>query len=304
MLLIVCTALVVTASASCSSDAADEQGAGGQVDVVASFYPLAFVTDRVGGEHVTVSDLTPPGVEPHDLELSPRDVASVAEADLVVYLAGFAPAVDDAVTGEAEGRSLDVGQFARLDLPSSGSEAGHAEGDRQDADPHFWLDPLRLADVSDQIAARLGQLDPADTATFEANAAELRRQLEALDAELAAGLADCAQRTLVTGHDAFGYLADRYDLTQVGIAGVSPEAEPTPADLAEISQFVAEHGVTTIYHEPLVSAGVAETVAAETGASTAVLDPLEGLPEDAQGADYFSVMRDNLASLRAGQGCR
>jgi zinc transport system substrate-binding protein len=139
---------------------------------------------------------------------------------------------------------------------------------------------------------------------FDANAAELRGELETLDAEFAAGLADCDDRTLVTAHDAFGYLADRYDLSQVGIAGLSPGAEPTPADLADISRFVADHGVTTIYTERLVSPAVADAVADETGASTAVLDPLEGLAEDAAGADYFTVMRANLASLRAGQGCR
>jgi zinc transport system substrate-binding protein len=231
----------------------------------------------------------------------------VAEADLVVYLAGFSPAVDDAVSGEAAGRTLDVGQFARLDLAANGSsDAGQAEGD-DGSDPHFWLDPLRLADVADQVAVQLGELDPASTSAFVANAAELRGQLKELDAELAAGLADCDDRTLVTGHDAFGYLAERYDLTQVGIAGLNPEAEPTPSDLAEISRFVSDHGVTTIYHETLVSPAVAEAVADETGASVAVLDPIEALsddPDNADAADYFRVMRANLATLRAGQRCR
>jgi zinc transport system substrate-binding protein len=302
--LAVLTALCAAAAVSCSSDTGGDAAGDGTVNVVASFYPLAFVVDRVGGDQVDVTDLTPPGVEPHDLELSPRDVVSVAEADLVVYLAGFSPAVDDAVSGEAGGRTLDVGQFARLDLAANGSsDAGQAEGD-DGPDPHFWLDPLRLADVADQVAVQLGELDPGSTSAFEANAAELRGQLEELDAELAAGLADCDDRTLVTGHDAFGYLAERYDLTQVGIAGLNPEAEPTPSDLAAISRFVSDHSVRTIYHETLVSPAVAEAVADETGASIAVLDPLEGLADDAAGTDYFSVMRANLATLRAGQGCR
>jgi zinc transport system substrate-binding protein len=294
------------AVSSCRSDATADAAGDGPLSVVASFYPLAFVTERVGADRVEVTDLTPPGVEPHDLELSPRDVASVVEADLVVYLAGFSPAVDDAVTGEAEGRALDVGPFARLDLRSSGSssDAGQAEGDGDGADPHFWLDPLRLADVAEEVAVQLGELDPASAGTFESNATELRRQLEALDAEFAAGLANCDDRTLVTAHDAFGYLADRYNLTQLGITGPSPEGEPTPAELAEISRFVADHGVTTIYHESLVSSAVADAIADETEAATAVLDPIEGLPDETEGADYFSVMRSNLASLRAGQGCR
>jgi zinc transport system substrate-binding protein len=303
---VVATVCVGAALSSCASGTTGDPAGDGTISVVASFYPLAFVTERVGGDRVDVTDLTPPGVEPHDLELSPRDVASVVEADLVVYLAGFSPAVDDAVTGEADGRTLDAGQFARLDLRSSGSssDAGRAEGDGDGADPHFWLDPLRLADVADEVAVQLGELDPGSARTFQANAAELRRELEALDAEFAAGLADCDDRTLVTAHAAFGYLADRYDLTQLGIAGLSPDSEPTPATLAEISRFVADHGVTTIYHESLVSSAVADAVADETGATSAVLDPIEGLPGDAHGADYFSVMRANLASLRAGQGCR
>ena len=149
-------------------------------------------------------------------------------------------------------------------------------------DPHFWLDPLRLADVGDAIAAELSALAPDEAATFTQNAAALRSELEALDAEFSAALADCANTDLVTSHQAFGYLAQRYGLTQVGISGLSPDEEPTPAQLAEVTDFVAANDVTTIYYETLVDPGIAETVAAETGASTAVLDPLEGLNADSR----------------------
>ena len=194
----------------------------------------------------------------------------------MVYLAGFSPAVDDAVTGEADGRTPTSVSSLDLDLPANGSsDAGQAEGDDGPIRTS-WLDPLRLADVADQVAVQLGELDPGSTSAFEANAAELRGQLEELDAEFAARLADCDDRTLVTGHDAFGYLAERYDPTQVGIAGLNLEAEPTPSTW-RISRFVSRSRVRTIYHETLVSPAVAEAVAMRREPPTAVLDPLEGL---------------------------
>jgi zinc transport system substrate-binding protein len=276
------------------------------VDVVASFYPLQWVTEQVGGEQVSVSSLTPPGAEPHDLELTPADVAAVSDADLVVYLSGFQPAVDDAVEG-AQGAAFDAADSAQLTLTYTPIEAdeGTDEGaDEADAtDPHFWLDPRRLADVADALARSLGDLDPADAETFEANAVALRDQLLALDEDYRTALATCASRDLVTSHNAFGYLAERYDLTQVGITGLTPEEEPSPADLAEVTQFVEDHDVHTIYFETLVSPAIAETVASETGASTAVLDPIEGLSEESEGDDYLEIMRSNLANLVAGQSC-
>jgi zinc transport system substrate-binding protein len=271
--------------------------------VVASFYPLEFLADRIGGPWVSVDNLTPPGVEPHDVELTPKDIGSVADADLVVYLDGFSPAVDDAVSQSASGEvAFDVGPFAGLDLTSTPIEEGEATSHEAGAvDPHFWLDPTRLADVADELASRLAALAPAHAQEIEANADALRAELSELDAELGAGLAICTNRDLVTSHNAFGYLADRYDLRQVGIAGLSPAEEPSPQTLAEVADFVEAHDIATIYYETLVSPAVAETIAAETGAATAVLDPLEGLVGG--GSDYLSVMRANLATLRQGQPC-
>jgi zinc transport system substrate-binding protein len=177
------------------------------------------------------------------------------------------------------------------------------EHDDETLDPHFWLDPRRLADVGDAVAERFAELSPQDTAAFDANAVALRSRLEALDADFEAGLADCASSDLVTSHEAFGYLARRYGLTQVGITGLSPEAEPSPGRLAEVTDLVRAEDIGTIYFETLVDPSVAETVASETGASTAVLDPLEGLTDDAAGDDYLAVMRANLEVLRAGQDC-
>ena len=301
------TALLLTACGSGDDEAAASDGVG----VVAAFYPLQWAAERVGGDRVDVTSLTPPGAEPHDLELTPQDVASLSEADLVVYLEGFQPALDDAAA-EAGDDAWDAGQAADLSLTIE--EHSHEEGEEEHAeeeehgeeevtDPHFWLDPTRLADVGDALAERLAETDPDGAATYEENAAALRADLEALDAEMQEGLADCAVGTLVTSHDAFGYLADRYGLEVVGISGLSPSTEPSPEQLAEISTLVRDSGVTTVYTETLVDPAVAETVAQEAGVQTAVLDPLEGLTDESAGSDYLEVMRADLATLQEGQGC-
>ncbi|MGY1820922.1 metal ABC transporter substrate-binding protein [Geodermatophilus sp. SYSU D00079] len=291
----------------------DAAGTGDGLTVVAGFYPLQWAAERVGGDRVDVSSLTPPGAEAHDLELTPQDVAAVGEADLLVYLSGFQPALDEAAASEAGDAAWDAGTAADLSLTvEEDGDEEHADEEHADdehghgdepVDPHFWLDPTRLAAVGDALAAELGEQDPDGAATYEENAAALRTDLEALDAEVQAGLADCAVDTLVTSHDAFGYLAARYGLEVVGISGLSPSQEPGPAQLAEIATLVRERGVTTVYTETLVDPAVAETVAEEAGVRTAVLDPLEGLTDDSAGADYLSVMRDNLATLQEGQGC-
>lgn len=271
--------------------AAGDTAAGTQV--VAAFYPLEFVAERVGGEQVEVTSLTGSGVEPHDVELNPRDVAAVSDADVVVYLSGFQPAVDQAVEQTGPRYVVDAADYSGPALTVAG-----------DADPHFWLDPTRLTTVAGAVADQLAAADPDSAETYATNAKALATDLARLDAELADGLASCRQRSLVTAHTAFGYLADRYGLEQVGVAGVSPEDEPSATDLAEISRFVAANDVTTIFTEPLTSPAVADTVARETGAQTAVLDPLEGLTAESAGNDYLAVMRSNLAALRDGLGCR
>ncbi len=265
--------------------------------VVAGFYPVEFATARILGDRGMVQNVTPPGAEPHDLELTPRGVAAVAEADLVVYLAGFQPALDDAVASQAPNRGLDVSPAARL-TPTAGEPA---DGTRRD--PHFWLDPTRLADVADAVAEHLAELSPDDANTFRANAAALRTDLTTLDEEFRSGLAECASRIVVTSHEAFGYLAERYDLTQVGIAGLSPDAEPDARALAELTDFIRTNDVRTVYYETLVSPDVATTLADGAGVRTAVLDPLEGLADPDSAADYISTMRANLSTLRGGQAC-
>ena len=279
------------------------------LDIVGSFYPLVFVAEQVGGEHVAVDNLTPPGAETHDLELTPLDVVSLLDADLIVYLAGFAPALDEAIRGAVAEQVFDVTSSASLDLEGEDHEGEepesehHDEDDHGGVDPHFWLDPTRVADVADATAARRAEIDPENAESFLQNAAALRFQFDELDNEFQQGLAECARLDLVTSHRSFGYLANRYGLNQAGIAGLSPEQEPSAAQLANVSDLVRAEQVLVIYYEKLVDPGVAQTVADETGATTDVLDPLETLSETASGLDYFQVMRSNLAALRRGLDC-
>ena len=292
VLLAAWVALLLTGCASAGA------GDDGRMPVTAAFYPLQFAAERVGGEHVRVTSLTKPGVEPHDLELTPRAVGSLARSKAVVYLAGFQPAVDQAVRTQAAGAAVDVTPAARLTLTAGDEHGGGAA-----RDPHFWLDPTRLADVATALGDDFARRDPANAADYRANAAALVADLDALDAEFRAGLARCRSRELVTGHAAFGYLADRYDLHQEGVAGLSPDVEPDAALLRDLSARVREARVRTVYAENLVSPDLAQTVAREAGARLAVLDPLEGITEASRGRNYLEVMRANLATLRAGQEC-
>jgi zinc transport system substrate-binding protein len=295
--------LVLAGAAACSGN--DGARADGRLAVVAAFYPLQFVAERVGGDRVAVSALTPPGAEPHDLELTPKQRTGLHDADLVVYLAGFQPTVDEAVA-DAKSRAFDVAAVEPLrDAPPGAEDTGdggkHAN---EGKDPHVWLDPVRLAAIGDRLADRLADADADATHRdgYRSRAAALRTDLEALDQQFTAGLTTCQRREIVTSHAAFGYLADRYRLEQIPITGLDPEAEPTPQHVAEIAALARQRGVTTIFFETLVSPKVAETVAKEIGAKAEVLDPIEGL-EPGSGDTYVTVMRANLARLRAALGC-
>lgn len=299
---VLAVALAVSIAAGCGSTDEPDQAADSRMPVTAAFYPLQFVAERVGGEQVQVSSLTKPGAEPHDLELTPKAVASLAQSRAVLYLADFQPAVQEAVRTQATDAAVDVSPAARL-LPDVGRGEGEEGEGLAGMDPHFWLDPTRLAEVSTAVGEDFARRDPDNAAAYRANAAALVADLEALDEEFRTGLAQCASRDLVTAHTAFAYLADRYDLTQEGVAGVDPDVEPDAASLQELTARVRETGVTTVYAETLLSPALAETVAREAGVRVAVLDPLEGLTEASAGKDYLEVMRANLRTLREGQGC-
>ena len=276
--ILVLVTLLLTATA-CGTKTSSQ----GQKRVVAAFYPLAHAAQEVGGPTVDVTNLTPPGVEPHDLEATPGDVQAIHSADLVLLLGhGFQPQLEDAAgRGKKVVWVLDTPGLQRFD----------------NGDPHVWLDPVRYALIVRRIGQALGR--PEATASFEA-------RLRALDREYRRGLAHCARHEIVTSHEAFAYLAQRYGLEQVAITGLTPEAEPAPKDLQRVVELVRRTHATTIFFETLVSPRIAETVARETHAKTAVLDPIEGLTpaEASRGEDYFTLMGANLRALREALGCR
>jgi zinc transport system substrate-binding protein len=268
--------------ASCgSADAANAK-----IQIAASFYPLAFVAERIGGNQAEVMNLTTPGAEPHDLELGFLETAHVAEADLVVFERGFQPAVDETVDAVVEDAVVvDVAKTIAV---------------RPD-DPHFWLDPVLLADLGDEVAGALSEVDADHHDEYAARADQLRAELKALDETYLRALGQCDRSTVVVSHDAFGYL-DRYGLTFEAINGLSPDAEPTPADLARLHDLAVQTGVTTVFSETLASPKLAQTLAADLGVTTAVLDPIEG-PSESSSDDYFDLMRANLAALRKANQC-
>ena len=275
------TAFLLGAAAGCRGSGPSSSH--GKEKVVAAFYPLAFAAKEIGDGNVDVINLTPAGAEPHDLEVSPHDVADVRTADLVLLLGhGFQPQLEDAAGGGKKVLRL-------LDTPGLNRFPN--------GDPHVWLDPLRYALIVKRIGTALHA---------SAQAKRLVARLRAVDLEYRRGLAHCARREIVTSHEAFAYLGQRYGLRQIAITGLSPEAEPAPQDLRNVVELVRRTHATTIFFETLVSPRIAETVARETGAKTAVLNPIEGLKpgEEQRGEDYFSIMRSNLAHLRAALGCR
>ena len=282
----------------CGSEVGD--GSDERVSVVASFYPLAFVAERIGGECVDVTNLTPPGIEPHDIELSPDAVEAIGTADVVLYLGGgFQTAIDDAVR-DASGEAVDLVAVVST-TPAEGEEA--AEG--LIVDPHVWLDPGRLARIAEVAADAVEQAGAESSCDIAGAAALLRADLKALDEGFREGLSRCERDLIVTNHDAFGYLASAYGLRQEAIAGLEPETEPDARRMAELIELVQREGVTTILTEELVAPDVAETLAEGAGVDTAVLYTIEGLTdeESAAGEDYLSLMRKNLETLRVALAC-
>lgn len=260
-------------------------------EVVASFYPLQYVAERIVGPHAAVTDLTAPGVEPHDIELSPRQVAKISGATVMFYERGLQPAVDDAVQNNGPDHVVDAARAVDL---------RHADGQ---ADPHFWQDPTLLARSADAFTASMSKAQPAHAADFAARNSALQSDLKKLDREFRAGLRSCRTRTVVVSHDAFNYLGARYHLDFRPITGISPDAEPSARHLAELADLIRSDGITTVFNERLASPKLADTLARDLGVRTAVLDPIEGLSSADEHDDYLSLMRANLEALRKAGGC-
>ncbi|MFF2188228.1 metal ABC transporter substrate-binding protein [Streptomyces sp. NPDC058155] len=319
---------LVALSACSPSDAADGGGgAGGNGDgklaVIASFYPMQYLAEEIGGTHVDVSTLTRPGVEPHDLELGTRQAAQLGEADYILYLKGLQPAVDEAITAAGVKNTVDAATLTTLE--KHGSEVGHSHGDEHageehaedehaeeehaeegeaGTDPHIWLDPVKYAEVAKGVGASLEKADPDNAAAYRKNTTALVERLTSLDTAFDKGLADTSTKTFITTHSAFGYLAERYGLKQESISGLSPESEPSPARIKELRSIATRDKVGTVFFETLVSDKTAKTVAADSGLRTDVLDPIEGITKKSKGADYIEVMESNLAALEKALGAK
>ncbi|MFJ8444930.1 metal ABC transporter substrate-binding protein [[Kitasatospora] papulosa] len=308
-------ALGLTTLSACSSSDAAEGGSDGKLDVVASFYPMQFLAQEIGGSHVSVTTLTKPGTEPHDLELSPRQTGGLSDADYILFLKGVQPAVDDAVEQAGVKNTVDAAKLTTLE--NHGSEVGHHHGHEEEGeehghegeeeaglDPHIWLDPVKYAEVAEGVGKSLEKADPDHAADYRENTDALVTELNALDTAYRTGLKDTATKTFITTHSAFGYLAERYGLTQEGIAGIDPEAEPSPARIDEIHSVAEKSKATTVFFETLASDKTARTLAKDLGLRTGVLDPLEGITNKSAGADYIEVMKSNLTALQKALGAK
>ena len=266
------------------------------LNIVAAFYPFQFIAERVAGEHANVTSLTEPGAEPHDVELKPSQVASLTEANLVVYEKSFQAAVDEAVAQSGNPNVIDTANVVPL-KPLADSD------DHDHLDPHVWLDPTNMILITDAVRDKLAAVDPGNAADYTERAAALTQDLTGLDQSFATGLKSCQREDFITTHAAFGYLASRYHLNQIGVSGISPDAEPSPARIAEISDIALEYEITTIFSETLVSPAVAESIAGDLGLRTDVLDPIEAITPESRGQDYLAVMDANLAALQKANGC-
>ncbi|MGP4045084.1 metal ABC transporter substrate-binding protein [Streptomyces sp. 2A115] len=306
------TALGLGALSACSSesDAADSKSSG-KLDVVASFYPMQYLAEQIGGDHVSVTNLTEPGQEPHDLEISAKQTAQLQEADAVLYLKNLQPAVDDAVAQSEIKTKIDTATLSTLEDHGS---TGHAhEGEEEPAaeeeeesglDPHIWLDPVKYAEVAEGVGKAFEKADPDNAAEYKKNTEALTKKLGALNTEFEDGLKNTASKVFFTNHSAFSYLAERYGLTQEAISGLDPESEPSPARVKELQEEAKADGVTTVFYETLVSDKTAKTLAKDAGLKTDVLDPLEGITDKSKGDDYIEVMQSNLAALEKALGAK
>ncbi|MFV0426675.1 MAG: metal ABC transporter substrate-binding protein [Beutenbergiaceae bacterium] len=345
--LIATTALV--ALAGCAADSEPESATPAGFTIAVTSYPMEFIASEVAADMAQVQNVTPAGAEPHDLELSPADIATLSQADVILVLSNFQPAVDEALTHIEGPVVLDAADAANLltteeqgahdhdaehDIESSDEhdhEAEDAPDEAEDApdeaidapeheaeadlesgenhnghdhgglDPHFWLDPLRVADVADALADTLAQADLVNTDGFHSNAASLRTALTELDQQYHDSLTNCASTTLITSHEAFGYLATSYGLDQIGIAGLDPEAETSPARVAQILEEARDAGASTIFTEPGDLTAGTDVIADELGITLAILNPIGRTPSD---SDYFGVMTTNLGALTEGLQCR
>lgn len=292
-------ALIIGVSAFVLSDNLAKPTQDHNVQVVASFYPLYFFAQEIGGEKVSVTNITPAGAEPHDYEPTVKDITEIERADLVIINGGNLEPWSDKIKSSLNSniQMIAIGE-ALMTRDSQDEEL--------QKDPHVWLDPTLAKAESEKIAEALIVVDPENADHYRENEIILSNKLDELDQKFSQGLANCSSRTIVTSHAAFGYLADRYGLQQLAIAGLSPDEEPSAKQLADVADFAKQYNVKYIFFETLVSPKLAETIAQEVGAQTISFNPLEGLTteEEQQGENYFTIQEQNLANLQTALGCQ
>ena len=285
------------AMSSLRSDAHDD------VAIAASFYPIAFLTEQIASDAVPVFSVTPSDTEPHDYELTPDATLRLQSAPLFIHTGtDLEPWANDVVTARA------MQKLPSLALLNAKNARKLDEGDSEHGeafDPHFWLSPLRTIAATEQIALILTRLYPAQEVIFTTNAQALMETLREIDNAYRTELTTCASRILVTDHDAFGYLADDYNLDVHAIRGISPDEEPSSATLATLIELVRTQSIKTIFTEELVSPDIAETIARETDVTVELLSTIEGLTEEdiTAGNDYLSKLRGNLKTLKKSLAC-
>jgi zinc transport system substrate-binding protein len=273
----------------------------GKFQVTASFYPYYFFASQIGRDKANVVNITPAGAEPHDYEPSAGDIVRIDSSQLLI-LNGQVEPWGIKIQSDLKGKSTAVlvagaGLFTQKVTDESGITG---------IDPHIWLSPTRAKVQVKAILNEFIKLDPQNTDYYITNAATLQAALDKIDSDYKTGLASCQKKDIVTSHAAFGYMASDYGLTQISIAGLSPDAEPSIKEMANITNFVKANGIKYIFFESLVSPKLSQTIANETGAQILVLDPLEGLTPNAiaQGQNYLTVMEQNLHNLKVALNCK
>lgn len=290
--------------AGCGSSAAPTANTQPRLAVTVAAYPLQFLAERILGDNGSVTNLTAPGAEPHDLELSARQIADMASADAVVYIAGFQASVDQAIASTPPKLAIDVSKGISLLKAGEDGAATGGEVPADAFDPHIWLSPQNMITMARTINTALGSANPALASTLSANTDKLVSELSALNDNYHTGLATCQRTEFITSHAAFGYLAHDYGLQQIPIAGLDPTQEPTAARIAAVQKLAKQYGVTTIFFETLVADTVAKSIAGDLGLKTAVLDPIEGITSTSAGTNYLEVMQSNLKALQEANGCK
>lgn len=277
-----------------------EVPSGGKISVTTSFYPLYFFASQIGGDKAVVSNLTPAGAEPHEYEPTAQDIVKIQDSSILVLNGGGLEAWASDVQKNIEGSATMV-----VSAGEGLTDRTFVEDGEEITDPHVWLSPPLAEKLADKIAAAFTEANPANASYYASNASVLKAKLASLDAAYKTKLASCKKRDIVTSHAAFGYLAAAYNLRQVPITGVSPDAEPSLRELADLTAFAKNTDVKYIFFESLVSPKLAETLAREIGAQTLVLNPLEGLTSDeiAAGKTYFTEMEENLKNLETALEC-